>query len=264
MSNHRFQHIGLKINSIMNVEDRADDFDDACSYVAALAANRQLDDRDALRFYGLYKQVTEGPCNVPKPNFFSFDFTGRKKWIAWHDLGSMPREEAAHRYVELLSKSHPSWRKEKRSSTRRGNVVGGPVFSSLAEQTEGSTAGIGEEIDFPLLVATTRGDLEKVKELLDGGMDVFDQDSDGCTVLHWAADRGHVDIIRMLVERDRRLLFVRDNDGMTCLHYACLAEKKEAAELLADLGDEELVQLRCNEGRLALDLAPASWGNLPE
>ena len=32
-----------------------------------------------LRFYGFYKQATNGPCNIPKP--WSWDVVGRAKWL---------------------------------------------------------------------------------------------------------------------------------------------------------------------------------------
>ena len=53
-----------------------------------------------LKFYGYYKQATEGPCNDTKPNFW--DVIRRAKWEAWHKLGNMTEEDAMARYVEEL------------------------------------------------------------------------------------------------------------------------------------------------------------------
>eukprot|EP00128_Syssomonas_multiformis_P001083 Colp12_sorted_trinity150504_noHs@13535 len=55
-----------------------------------------------LKFYGYYKQVTEGPCTAAKPSFW--DVVGVKKWEAWNRLGNMPKEEAMELYVEELLK----------------------------------------------------------------------------------------------------------------------------------------------------------------
>ncbi|XP_066124492.1 enoyl-CoA delta isomerase 2 [Saccopteryx bilineata] len=54
-----------------------------------------------LKLYALYKQATEGPCNVPKPGVF--DFINKAKWDAWNALGSLPKETARQNYVDLVS-----------------------------------------------------------------------------------------------------------------------------------------------------------------
>lgn len=53
-----------------------------------------------LRFYGLFKQATEGICNQPKPAFWAV--INKAKWDAWKNLGNMPKEEAMMGYVEEL------------------------------------------------------------------------------------------------------------------------------------------------------------------
>ncbi|XP_045045016.2 enoyl-CoA delta isomerase 2 isoform X3 [Desmodus rotundus] len=54
-----------------------------------------------LKLYALYKQATEGPCNMPKPGVF--DFINKAKWDAWNALGSLPKETARQSYVDLVS-----------------------------------------------------------------------------------------------------------------------------------------------------------------
>lgn len=53
-----------------------------------------------LKFYGMFKQATDGPCNIPKPAFY--DLVGRYKWDAWNKLGNMSKEDAMNEYVEGL------------------------------------------------------------------------------------------------------------------------------------------------------------------
>ncbi|XP_017894524.1 PREDICTED: enoyl-CoA delta isomerase 2, mitochondrial isoform X4 [Capra hircus] len=55
-----------------------------------------------LKLYALYKQATEGPCNVPKPGML--DFINKTKWDAWNALGSLSKEAARQNYVDLVSK----------------------------------------------------------------------------------------------------------------------------------------------------------------
>ncbi|XP_064396898.1 acyl-CoA-binding domain-containing protein 5-like [Halichondria panicea] len=55
-----------------------------------------------LRFYALYKQVTQGACNIPKPGFW--DAVGRAKWEAWTVCGEMSTEVAMQMYIEELQR----------------------------------------------------------------------------------------------------------------------------------------------------------------
>jgi len=53
-----------------------------------------------LRFYGYFKQATQGPCIGGRPAFW--DIVGRAKYDAWKRLGEMPKMDAMTRYVEEL------------------------------------------------------------------------------------------------------------------------------------------------------------------
>ncbi|CAL4242802.1 unnamed protein product, partial [Meganyctiphanes norvegica] len=55
-----------------------------------------------LKFYGLYKQATEGSCLDPKPAFY--DIVKGYKWQAWYALGDMPKSDAMATYVENVKK----------------------------------------------------------------------------------------------------------------------------------------------------------------
>lgn len=45
----------------------------------------KLSNETKLSFYGLYKQITDGPCNTPAPS--RFKMIERAKWQAWSSLG---------------------------------------------------------------------------------------------------------------------------------------------------------------------------------
>ena len=125
-------------------------FDQAASFDFELAAScvREgsfaVSQEDQLKFYGLYKQATVGPCNVPKPFFFAFEESA--KWSrneksffnikrsAWNSLGAMSSEEAELQYVGLLDTLQPEW--------RDGVITGGgkkptwTVFSTMGGNHE--------------------------------------------------------------------------------------------------------------------------------
>ncbi|KAM6177056.1 enoyl-CoA delta isomerase 2 [Erethizon dorsatum] len=80
------------------------DFENAMNQVRLLKEDPGNDAK--LKLYALYKQATEGPCNVPRPGVF--DFTSTAKWDAWNALGSLPKETARQNYVDFVSSLSPS------------------------------------------------------------------------------------------------------------------------------------------------------------
>ncbi|XP_031997398.1 enoyl-CoA delta isomerase 2 isoform X3 [Hylobates moloch] len=80
------------------------DFEDAMNQVKLL--KKDPGNEVKLKLYALYKQATEGPCNMPKPGVF--DLINKAKWDAWNALGSLPKEAARQNYVDLVSSLSPS------------------------------------------------------------------------------------------------------------------------------------------------------------
>ena len=52
-----------------------------------------------------------------------------------------------------------------------------------------------------LFAAARRGDAKAVAELLDGGVDVNAKTAYGATALHYAADKGHLEVVKLLLKR---------------------------------------------------------------
>ncbi|XP_041488891.1 enoyl-CoA delta isomerase 2 isoform X1 [Microtus oregoni] len=80
------------------------DFENAMNQVKLL--KKDPGNQVKLQLYALYKQATDGPCNVPKPGVF--DLVNKAKWEAWNALGSLPKETARQNYVDLVSSLSPS------------------------------------------------------------------------------------------------------------------------------------------------------------
>lgn len=256
------QHVKTSIRKMDASVSVEDDFNAAADCVARIAATGEVPDAELLRLYGLYKQATEGPCVEKKPSFF--DIKGRSKHFAWVALGDMSQQEAQSKYVELLSELKPNWNQAKAQSSQGV----GPVFSSLevmleddqqvrafnvvcsnsSVQREKSDGAMVQTIQpkcamyltqcmqalnkIPALIrATQNGDAKEIQNLLDKGHDVDTRDSDDCTSLHWAADKGNVEIIRLLIQRGASLI-AKDVDGMTPIEYAELSDQEEAKQLI--------------------------------
>lgn len=80
------------------------DFENAMNQVKLL--KQDPGNQVKLKLYALYKQATDGPCNMPKPGVF--DLVNKAKWEAWNSLGSLPKETARQNYVDLVSSLSPS------------------------------------------------------------------------------------------------------------------------------------------------------------
>jgi len=66
-----------------------------------------LSNEQKLKFYGLYKQSTEGKCTQTAPSRLSI--MARAKWSAWNELGNITKEAAMKRYIAEVAKVQPRW-----------------------------------------------------------------------------------------------------------------------------------------------------------
>lgn len=84
------------------------DFEKAAAFVRKPAAGAQPSTAEKLRFYGLYKQATEGDNTTEAPSFYQLE--AKQKWQAWTDVKGMSKEAAREAYVQELDKVAPKWR----------------------------------------------------------------------------------------------------------------------------------------------------------
>ena len=96
-----------------------------------------------------------------------------------------------------------------------------------------------------------------MRELLQGGAAPDQRDGQGCTALHWAADKGQLGAMEALLAAKADVNAV-DGDGLTPLHYAALAEQRGAAEVLLNAGGAD-AEKQGADGSRAEELAPKEW-----
>lgn len=82
-----------------------------------------------------------------------------------------------------------------------------PEFVGLELTDVNQKGGFGNT---PLNVASTRGDVEEVDALLDGGANPNIQGEHGCTPLHDAVGQGHIEVVRRLLQRGASSLILND------------------------------------------------------
>ncbi|CAE7474397.1 Ank2 [Symbiodinium pilosum] len=109
--------------------------------------------------------------------------------------------------------------------------------------------------EVPSLVRqAAKGNLEEVRNLLDGGEDPDITDDLGLTALHGAAKKGHSKIVALLLARGARVNPAAAKwKGETPLHYACKYGHAKILQMLLSSGADPAVLTQ--EGRSALDFA---------
>lgn len=229
-------------------EELVEDFEAAVAYVSMSDVALRAPNALKLRMYGLYKRATVGRCAVGRPGLA--DPAGRAKWDAWNaaEVRQMSQAEAMANYIATVVGFMPDQPGALGGAGPSGDL--GFSVSTLANAEEP-----GEPLD-TLQGWTVNGDAAKVVASLEGGAAVDGVDEEGCTALHFAADRGHVDIIEVLVGRGASV-DAQDLDGQTPLHYAALCDRREAYVALVRAGARE--DLEDVNGESAASWKPAGW-----
>lgn len=204
-------------------------FNKAAAYLQTLANTLPQD--KLLHFYARYKQATEGPCNISKPGFF--DFKGKQKWEAWKSMGDLSKENAMKEYVNAMRETDPEW--ELKATSEKGGSSSWVRVSTLQQQPEDITKD-EEKNSFDWV---KENNIEKVKNLQRGEM--MEKDENGMTLLHWAADRGHQEIVKYLLEQ-KLDVNAQDSEGQTALHFAASCSHLEVIRVLLDHGGDPTIQ----------------------
>lgn len=103
--------------------------------------------------------------------------------------------------------------------------------------------------------ALRTGDRPSVSEALEGLEDPDPRDSFGRTPLHWAVDRGELELVVLLLERGASVT-ARDGAGLTPLHLASRSARVVLAERL--LANCAPVDARTDDGATPLHFAAAA------
>ncbi|KAG5888223.1 hypothetical protein JTB14_035572 [Gonioctena quinquepunctata] len=232
------QELGINVSE--SYDALSVSFAKAADHLQKLLPN--VDNQTLLTLYGYYKQGTEGTCNAPKPSWY--DVRSKAKWEAWNKLGKMPRNEAKTMYIDTLKKLDPTFETILENGAPTEQWV--KVSSMMAESISSSDMRIADFIK--------SGDVMEVQKYLRGGvksanLNVLDQE--GLGVVHWAADSGNLEILKLLVDAGAGLE-LRDGDGQTALHYAASCGHVHCVKFLMDKGAD--VGVLDNDGNSPADV----------
>lgn len=225
-----------------NVEDN---FNLAANFIQS--NHHKFTKNDLLKFYAFYKLSTVGVA-VPtkRPSFFKMQ--ERAKFDAWAAVGSMHQETAMTIYAEMLTKLEPNWTSEISQEIKdAGGSFGVSVSRPKVEEILDSEKSIEDFI--------REGNVIKLEELL-RKMDTNDLnslDENGLGLVHWASDRGNVEVLKAILSTTGVNVDLQDREGQTPLHYAASCSHKDAVKILLHFGaKKEIVD---NEGTTSRDAA---------
>lgn len=188
---------------------------------------------DLLDLYAFYKQGTIGDCNTTKPGIFQMQ--SRAKWSAWNELKGMTIEEAIQKYVQKLSECFPNWKEDSKLNADENN---GWVSVSRLQQDNGHKEEGRTLVDF-----VQDGNLLEVEKFLNRlkGDEINELDDLGMGLLHWSTDRGHIELLKTLLEHPSININLQDSDGQTALHYASSCGHMDCIEILLNSGADRSI-----------------------
>ncbi len=124
------------------------------------------------------------------------------------------------------------------SAAARPNSTQAPSGSAASAPSESAAAYAKDELH----KAANSGDLEKVKAILDSGVDVDARDSFGGTALHAAMFQDDMEIVRVLIDHGFDVNAQGSANGFTPLHDAVWADNLPAAKLLIENGADPSIR----------------------
>jgi hypothetical protein len=105
-----------------------------------------------------------------------------------------------------------------------------------------------------IMMVSAQGDSSRLKELLSANPKTIDETAEetGKTALHVASKRGHVDVVRTLIEKHANVN-LKDSSGKTPMHMLTVAEEKEVDIIRALLDAGAEIDVPDKEGKTVLD-----------
>lgn len=219
-------------------------FEEACAAVESAADG--LPGASRLELYALYKQAIEGNCEEEEPS--RLKAVARSKWAAWRAKRGVTSDEAKAAYVQLASDL--GLLEEMQENARDGRSGLGPVHSRpvIGDDQDSSVRSKGDQV----CCFAAEGDLESIRNALEDDDSLVNVTGEGrMTALHFAADRGFVDIVRLLIDRGADVNHT-DDSGETPLHVAIAADQDEIVAMLIDAGAD--TSIKNNEGNSCAEL----------
>jgi len=258
-------------------EDLWEAFEGACTFV--LTGSSLFGQEELLLLYGLYKQATEGDCPAASLTQKLSLFLNQKEWkkkSAWMQNRGLSKSDAMDQYAGFvmhkaqqqagMSFSEPGQDADAKRDTSSASAWGKECSSTLRDaygefdDDDSNDCVSVEELEPDVVARSTwynfvmDGDLKSVSEC--EVADVNERDTKERVALHWASDRGSLDMVEYLLALGADPN-APDHEGQTPLHYAAICEHRDIyAALVAAGGD---VTRKDSSGESPQEWAEQEW-----
>ncbi|VDK85546.1 unnamed protein product [Litomosoides sigmodontis] len=236
-------------------EKLAAEFASASTYLPVAFSKGLISQEDQLYFYARYKLITCGKAgknsdivsHVKRPG--RCDIVSREKFDAWLALSNMSTAEAMRQYVARLTELNLGWDANQIYRIRYGvrpSTLAGAKFTE-AESPDMSL----QQIEW--FSALDEHNIEKLRNLLVDNPELLEEKNENqLTALHWASDRGKLELVKFLVDAGADVN-IQDYGGQTPLHYAASCSHRSVVDFLLKKGADPAVA--DFEGNCPLDIA---------
>jgi hypothetical protein len=198
-----------------------------------LYAAKEDDDRDhchpILEYY--YEAVSKGPISP-------FDLTGNlQQDLSW--LGHPNAKLSKERLTEnLFLAAAMEWHIPNASfAGRLKEEVSRAIIDMLLELGADPNHKDGTSGRTPLSIAAETGRGQAVALLLEAGANINDRDKEGKSALHYASIKGHVEVVKRLLQDKDIHINASDEQSCTALIYAAAHKHTRVIELIVDSGE---------------------------
>ncbi|ELU44492.1 mRNA transport regulator [Rhizoctonia solani AG-1 IA] len=217
----------------------SESFQNAAAYINKLPASANVSTTTQLQLYAAYKCVTAGIKPTSSRPIF-FDMTGRAKWDAWNEFGRSiegepdPVQAAEDHYLEHArslgwTESYDASDATLGTSSETQKGGGGGMWVSVSVPVAPDTSGENSVHGYAV-----NGNIERLREFLDKQPELVNsRDEFEYTPLHLATDRGHPEVVRLLLDRGADIA-LKDQDGDTSLEIAIAAKHQAIVEILQE------------------------------
>ncbi|CEL52223.1 Acyl-CoA-binding domain-containing protein 1 OS=Arabidopsis thaliana GN=ACBP1 PE=1 SV=2 [Rhizoctonia solani AG-1 IB] len=214
-------------------------FRTAVTYINRLPASSNVSTTTQLQLYAAYKCVTTGiKPTSSRPMFF--DMAGRAKWDAWNEFGRSIESE-----LDPIQVAEDHYLKHARNlGWSESYDVSATIPDTSSEAQKGGGGGMWVSVSVPVAPDTggedsvhgyaVSGNLERLRDYLDKQPEQLNsRDEFEYTPLHLATDRGHLEVVRFLLDKGADVT-LKDQDGDTSLEIATAAKHQAIVELLQE------------------------------
>ncbi|KZT05862.1 ankyrin [Laetiporus sulphureus 93-53] len=225
-------------------------FQDAASYLSSATMLSKVPNTVKLELYGLFKYLTVSHSpDALRPSIF--DMTGRAKWDAWSAAGKTYSDrapEAEARYLAIAREL--GWKEDMVPPEKAALIDDLDIVGEPSRDRGGGGGGMGNSVSVmdisgheqsktTLSRLAISGNVRDIASFLDENpdIDVNAADENGYTSLHLACDRGHVEIVRLLLSRGADPS-IKDADDLPAVELAEISGHQDIVDILNSRGDK--------------------------